>query len=185
MKSGGSGDIIGQETMVRALTLAVILLGAACIRQQAPQTTAAAESSRKAAADFTLKDSAGQPVRLSEYKGKVVLLDFWATWCGPCKVEEPWLKEFETTYKDRGFAVLGVSMDEDGWDAVKPYIEKQKFNFRVLLATPEIDKLYPGMEAWPTSFLIDRQGRIAGTHTGLVSKSVFTRTIEALLKEPA
>jgi hypothetical protein len=76
-------------------------------------------------------------------------------------------------------------MDEDGWDAVKPYIGKQKFNFRVLLATPEIDKLYPGMEAWPTSFLIDRQGRIADTHTGLVSKSVFTRTIEALLKEPA
>jgi len=185
MKSAGSGGIIGQETMVRLLTLAVILLGAACSKQEAPQAVAAAASSRKAAANFTLTDSTGQPVRLSDYKGKVVLLDFWATWCGPCKVEEPWLKEFETTYKDRGFAVLGVSMDEDGWDAVKPYIQKQKFNFRVLLATPEIDKLYPGMEAWPTSFLIDRQGRIADTHTGLVSKSVFTRTIEALLKEPA
>lgn len=183
MKSGESGGIIGQETMLRVLTLAIILLGAACSKQEAPQAVAAATSSRKAAADFILKDSAGQAVRLSDYKGKVVLLDFWATWCGPCKVEEPWLKEFEATYKDRGFAVLGVSMDEDGWDVVKPYIEKQKFNFRVLLATPEIDKLYPGMEAWPTSFLIDRHGRIADTHTGLVSKSVFTRTIEALLKE--
>ena len=72
--------------------------------------------------DFALKDSTGQTVQLSDYHGKVVLLNFWATWCAPCKIEIPWFMEFQREYKDRNFAVLGVSMDEDGWDAVRPYM---------------------------------------------------------------
>jgi peroxiredoxin len=176
------GAAIIATVMSRPLASAFFVLLLGCAPQRAPESAAAA-STRKPAADFKLQDSTGQTVRLSDYKGKVVLLDFWATWCGPCKVEEPWLKEFEAAYKDRGFSVLAVSMDEEGWEVVKPYIEKQKFNFRVLLATPEIDKLYPGMEAWPTSFLVDRQGRIADNHVGLVSKSVFINKIESLLKE--
>src|ERR1700723_1449294 len=79
-------------------------------------------SNRKAAPDFSLTDANGSPVKLSDYKGKVVLLNFWATWCGPCKIEIPWFMDFEQTYKDKNFAVLGVSLDEDGWDSVKPYI---------------------------------------------------------------
>ena len=93
------------------------------------------DKDRKTAPEFALKDSNGQTVHLADYKGKVVLLDFWATWCGPCKVEIPWFIEFEQQFKDRGFAVLGVSMDEDGWDAVKPYIEDHKINYRVCWAT--------------------------------------------------
>src|SRR5262245_37814470 len=111
--------------MFRPLAPFLVLLLVSCTPTRTPESASAA-SARKPAADFALQDSTGQTVRLSDYKGKVVLLDFWATWCGPCKVEEPWLKEFETTYKDRGFAVLGVSMDEEGWKVVKPYIEKQK-----------------------------------------------------------
>src|SRR5262245_36120846 len=85
-----------------------------------------APQDRKAAPDFTLKDAAGAKIKLSAYRGNVVLLNFWATWCGPCKVEIPWFIEFESAYKERGLAIVGVSMDEDGWKAARPFIEKMK-----------------------------------------------------------
>src|SRR6202451_2552306 len=76
--------------------------------------------------DFSLKDSTGKAVHLSDYHGKVVLLNFWATWCAPCKIEIPWFMEFQREFKDRNFEVLGVSMDEDGWDSVRPYMADHK-----------------------------------------------------------
>lgn len=158
----------------------LVLGGVAC------STTSAhvdAPAQRKPAAGFALRDVDGRTARLEDYRGRVVLLDFWATWCGPCKVEEPWLKEFERTYKDRGFAVLAVSMDEEGWDAVRPYIAKHQLNYRVLMASADIDTLYPGMEAWPFTYLIDRQGRIAWQHMGVASKPEMRATIEKLLME--
>jgi len=125
------------------------------------------EKDRKTAPDFALKDANGQTTHLSDYKGKVVLLDFWATWCGPCKIEIPWFMEFEQQFKDRGFAVLGVSMDEDGWNVVKPYIQDMKINYRVVLGNEEIGELYGGLDSLPTTLLLDRQGKIASIHVGL------------------
>jgi len=139
------------------------------------------ESERKAAPDFTLKDINGKPVRLSEYRGKVVLLNFWATWCGPCKMEIPWFADFEQKYKSRGFAVIGISMDEDGWQAVKPFVEQAHMNYRVALGNDTIADLYGGVSALPTSFLIDRKGRIVAAHEGLVSKSDYQDEIDELL----
>ncbi len=138
---------------------------------------------RATAADFKLTDSAGKEVSLSDYKDKVVLLNFWATWCGPCEVEIPWFKEFEQTYKDRGFAVLGVSEDETGWPTVRAYIEARKMNYRVLLDVDQskLPDPYKNIRALPTTYLIDRQGRIAGTHTGLVSRDTYKSGIEQLL----
>ena len=132
--------------------------------------------------EFNLKDADGQAVRPANYKGKVVLLDFWATWCGPCKVEIPWFMEFEQQFKDRGFAVLGVSMDEDGWEAVKPYIQDLKINYRVLLGNEEISDLYGGLDSLPTTLLIDRHGKIASVHIGLsLGKEEFRDDIAHLL----
>src|SRR5216684_2189474 len=96
-------------------------------------SAASAASYRKIAPDFVLADAEGVPVKLSDYKGKVVLLNFWATWCGPCKVEIPWFIEFEKTYKDRGFVTLGVSMDDDGWKAVKPFMAQRAINYPVTI----------------------------------------------------
>ena len=132
-------------------------------------------SKRNTAPDFEVKDSNGQSFRVADYKGKVVLLNFWATWCGPCKVEIPWFIEFEKTYKDRGFAVLGVSLDDDGWEAVKPYLAARRVNYRVALGNMDIQSL-------PTSFIIDRDGKIAGVHVGLISKSNYQNEIEELLR---
>ena len=140
------------------------------------------ENDRKTAPEFTLKDSNGQTVHLADYKGKVVLLDFWATWCGPCKIEIPWFMEFEQQFKDRGFAVLGVSMDEDGWDAVKPYMEDLKINYRILLGNEQVSDIYGGVESLPTTLLIDRQGKIASVHIGLSrGKEEFRDDIDRLL----
>jgi len=139
---------------------------------------------RKATPDFALKDATGATVKLSSYKGKVVLLNFWATWCGPCKIEIPWFMDFQKTYKDRDFAVVGVSMDEDGWDAVKPYVEQKKMNYQVVLGNDQVSQLFGSIESLPTTIVIDREGRIASMHIGLVSKSTYQKEIEKLLEAP-
>jgi peroxiredoxin len=144
-----------------------------------------ADHERRQAPDFALKDSDGKTVRLSDYRGKVVLLDFWATWCGPCKIEIPWFMEFERKYRDRGFSVLGISMDEEGWDAVKPFVADLAVNYRIVLGNDDIAEEYGGVEALPTTFLIDREGKIAAMHVGLASKSDFQNGIEQLLHPPA
>lgn len=161
--------------------LAGLLTVTACRSTGSVAAAVKKEKDRRVAPDFTLKDAMGRPVKLSDYKGKVVLLNFWATWCGPCKIEIPWFIEFEQTFKDKGFAVLGVSMDEEGWDIVKPYLEKTKINYRVLIGDDMTAQNYGGVDSLPTSFLLDKEGRIAATHIGLVSKSVYQNDINALL----
>jgi peroxiredoxin len=150
------------------------------------------EGIRKAAPEFALKDANGTTVKLSDYKGKVVLVNFWATWCGPCKVEIPWFIDFEKTYKDRDFAVLGVSLDEEGWPVVKPYVEQKKINYRVLIGTDELSQLYGavdprlngGVDQLPTTVIVDRKGRIAAVHIGLVAKATYVGEIQNLLEAP-
>ena len=136
---------------------------------------------RKTAPDFTLKDANGTSVRLSDYRGKVVLLNFWATWCGPCKMEIPWFIEFQQQFKDQGFVVLGVAMDDDGWQSVKPYIASRKVNYRVLLGDDAVTERYGGVDSLPTTFVIDKEGRIASAHVGLVGKNEYLGEIQALL----
>ncbi|HYP06398.1 MAG TPA: TlpA disulfide reductase family protein [Bryobacteraceae bacterium] len=138
-------------------------------------------SDRKPASEFALKDVEGRTVTLADYKGKVVLLNFWATSCGPCKVEIPWFIEFEQKYKDRGFAVLGVAMDEEGLEVVKPYLERAKVNYRVVVGNESVANQYGGIDALPTSFVLDKDGRIAATHIGLISKSDYENEISQLL----
>ena len=139
------------------------------------------EASRKKAPDFELKDVNGKVVHLSDYKGKVVLLDFWATWCGPCGIEIPWFTEFQRKYKDRGFTVLGVSMDDGGWKDVKPFVAEKKINYQIVLGDDKTSDQYGDVEALPTTFMVDREGRIASIHVGLVDKKEFDDAIQKLL----
>ncbi|MGD1093360.1 MAG: TlpA disulfide reductase family protein [Bryobacteraceae bacterium] len=144
------------------------------------------EKERKLAPNFALKNATGQTVKLSDYRGKVVVLNFWATWCGPCKVEIPWFVDFQQTYKDKNFTVLGVSMDDDGWKAVTPYLAEHKLNYPVVIGSEEVSQQYGGIEALPTTFVIDQEGRIASIHQGLISKSEYENEIRNLLdKDPS
>jgi peroxiredoxin len=148
-----------------------------------PGAALTAAAARKAAPGFALRDASGSEVKLSDFEGQVVLLDFWATWCPPCKIEIPWFVEMQRDYKARGFVVLGVSLDEDGWTAVRPFLEEQRVNYRVMIGDDQLWALYGGIEALPTTFLIDRRGRIASVHSGLASRDQFRGGVERLLDE--
>ncbi len=143
-----------------------------------------ASNVRKTAPNFTLTDSKGTSVRLSDYKGRVVLLDFWATWCHGCKIEIPWYMEFQDKYKDKGLSVIGVSMDDDGWKSVKPFLEEKKMNYTVVVGNADLAKLY-GVDQLPVTLLIDRDGKIANSHAGMVDKNAFEKEISVLLEVSA
>ncbi len=163
-----------------ALTAVLIAVTIGCSSSKAVKA-AKPEKDRQPAPDFTLQDAGGKTVKLSDYKGKVVLLDFWATWCGPCKIEIPWFIEFQRKYKDQGFSVIGVSMDDDGWPTVRPFMEKMKMNYPVVLGNDQAAEAFGGIQVLPTTFIIDKQGRIVVTHMGLTSKDDFENTIKELL----
>ena len=139
-------------------------------------------NSRKSAIDFTLQDATGAPIRLSDYKGKIVLLDFWATWCHGCETEIPWYMEFQNKYKGRGLSVVGISMDDDGWKSVKPFITEHKVNYTVLIGNENLAKQY-AVEQMPVTLLIDQDGRVAESHTGVVDRNAFEADIRTLLDE--
>ncbi len=134
--------------------------------------------------NFTLKDAAGKPFNLAAQKGKVILLDFWATWCAPCKVEIPWFVEFQSTYGPKGFTVIGVSVD-DTPDKLAPFIRQYKMNYPVLLGLGRDDlmgpKAFGEMGVFPTTLVIGRDGRICKAHQGLSGKEKFELEIKSLL----
>ena len=147
-----------------------------------PSSVVVKASERRMAPDFVLADASGKPVRLSELRSKVVLLNFWATWCAPCAAEIPWFIEFQKAYKSAGLTTLGVSLDVDGWTTVKPYIDAHKIDYRVILGNDDVAQAY-GANSLPTTFIIDRSGRIAVTHFGLCGKGEYEADIKRVLEE--
>jgi len=132
--------------------------------------------------NFTLNDLSNKGVKLSAFKGKVILLDFWATWCAPCKIEIPWFIEFQNKYGKDGLQVIGVSVD-DTLPKLKPYVESMKMNYVVLqgLDHEDVQDAFGPILGIPVTVLISRDGRICGKHAGLSGKDEFENQIKALL----
>jgi len=144
----------------------------------------------KSAPEVTFKDLNGKDATLAQYKGKVVLVNFWATWCDPCYIEIPWLIEMQQKYEAKGFTVLGISMDEEGKAAVDPFLAKERFNvngeklpmnYPIVIGNDEVADKFGGLLGYPTSFLISRDGKIVKKVQGLISYEEFTKAIESQL----
>ncbi len=131
----------------------------------------------KAAPEFSLKTLDGRTVKLAELRGKVVLLNFWATWCGPCKVEIPWLNDFSTRYRQQGLEVVGVSMDNvadrDDSEKVAAFAREMKMNYTVLLHDDAVKAAYGGLRYMPQTFMVGRDGRIISADYGIRTKAAF------------
>jgi len=176
---------MNKSKLVPVAVFTVFLVALVLIRNSGPaEVTVQPIGKRRTAASFTLEDAHGEDVKLSGYQGKVVLLNFWATWCEPCNLEIPWFIDFERKYQVQGLAVLGVSMDESGWKAVRPYAQARKMNYPVMLASRQMAEQYGGVDALPTTFLIDRSGNIAAKYIGVANRSTYEAKIQQLLGEP-
>ena len=148
------------------------------------------KGSKPAAPDVTFKDLDGKDVSLASLKGKVVVVNFWATWCDPCREEIPWLIEFQQKYADKGFTILGVAMDEEGKPTVQPFVQTTPFNvnghpttmnYPIVLGTDELADKFGGLLGMPTSFVISRDGKIEKKYIGLVNREALQKDIESLL----
>lgn len=145
------------------------------------QTVANKSNATKAAPDWQLKDLDGKSVKLSDFKGKVVILNFWATWCPPCRREIPSFVSLQKEYGDKGLVIIGVSLDEKGPAAVKPFISKMGINYPVVMGDPKVAADYGGIAVVPTTFVIDRNGNVAAMHEGDAPRATFESQIKPLL----
>jgi thiol-disulfide isomerase/thioredoxin len=144
----------------------------------------------KAAPEVTFKGLDGKEVSLASLKGKVVVVNFWATWCEPCQIEIPWMIEFQNKYAGKGFTIIGAAMDDEGASVVAPYVEKEKFdvdgqklpiNYPVVLGNDDIGEKFGGILGLPTSFVITRDGKIAKHIMGLVNHDDLEGAIQSNL----
>jgi thiol-disulfide isomerase/thioredoxin len=181
-----------------ALALAVGLAGIAGCRSRGAASVAADETGRPTNAgkelpnepDVTFKDLQGKDVPLSSLKGKVVVVNFWATWCEPCRVEIPWMIDFQQKLSDKGFTLLGVAMDEEGKSVVEPFVEKTQFdvdghtmtmNYPIVLGNDDLAAKFGGLIGLPTTVVISRDGKVAKRFIGIVSHDQLEKTIQGLL----
>ncbi|MGC1483680.1 MAG: TlpA disulfide reductase family protein [Candidatus Acidiferrum sp.] len=142
------------------------------------------------APELTLKDLDGKDVSLSEFKGKVVLVNFWATWCDPCRTEIPWLIELQQKYGPKGFVVLGIALDDEGKSVVAPFVAKERFDvegqklpmsYEILIGNDDAADKFGGLFGYPTSILISRDGKQIKRITGMIDYDEMSKAIESQL----
>jgi DsbE subfamily thiol:disulfide oxidoreductase len=131
---------------------------------------------------WKLQSLDGKSVRFDDFKGKVVILDFWATWCGPCREEIPGLIDLQKKYEKQGLAVVGISLDDGDAEVVKAFVRKLGMNYPVLLGDDKVQQAFGGIDAIPATFVIDRHGHIVKKYVGLVEKKQLEAVIKPLLK---
>jgi peroxiredoxin len=138
-----------------------------------------------AAPDFTLPDLDGHSVSLADFRGKVVVVNFWATWCPPCRAEIPDFVRMQARYRERGLEFVGLSLDAGGARDVRPFADEHDVNYPMLIADEKIANAYGGIVGIPTSFVIDRQGKIVKRFVGYTDPKVWESTLESLLGQPS
>ncbi len=186
----------GNKTIFAVVTVIALIIGtyfadkATRVKQMNSVSDTVQASDIKPAPAVTFKNLDGADVTLAQYKGTVVLVNFWATWCDPCYIEIPWLIEMQQKYAAKGFTILGVSMDEEGKAAVVPFLAKERFNvngqklpmnYPIVIGNDDVADKFGGLLGYPTTFLISKDGKIVKKVQGLISYEELTKEIEAQL----
>jgi len=151
------------------------------LAQTPSQESLKPEGDRAAAPNFELNDAEGKTVQLSALKGRVVVLNFWATWCHGCQTEIPSFVEVEKKYAGEGLTIVGISMDDDGWKSVRTWIKEKRVNYPIVIGNNDLGQKF-GLVGMPLTVLVDREGRIASTHAGVVDRAIFERQVKTLLR---
>ena len=165
--------------LLRTACVTMMMVGAvACSCAQSPTSLV-----QHSAPEFSRVDLAQRPVRLQDYRGKVVLLNFWATWCGPCRIEIPKFMDWQRAYGGTGLQVLGVSIDDDQ-PPVDAYVRKTRLNYPVMMGDAALGRQYGGVMGVPVTFLIDRKGVVRARFDGETDLGRMEAQVKALLAEP-
>jgi cytochrome c biogenesis protein CcmG/thiol:disulfide interchange protein DsbE len=142
-----------------------------------------ADPAGKPAPEFTLATLDGKNVSLSDFRGQAVLLNFWATWCGPCKVEMPWFVELQKEYGPQGLQIVGVAMDDASAEDIQKFVKEMGVNYTILMGKESVGQQYGGVDVLPTTFFIDRDGKVVSREFGLQSRSLFVDNIKKALSQ--
>jgi DsbE subfamily thiol:disulfide oxidoreductase len=171
--------LIGIGVGIAAISVTTILLG----ENRSTAADVHPVESGKPAPDWELEDLDGKTVRSSDFKGKVIILDFWATWCPPCRAEIPGFVELQKKYQGQGLRIVGVSVDQASSDTVKSFAQKSGINYPVVLADTNVVTAFGGIDGLPTTFIIDGNGHIVKRHLGFTETSEIESEIKPLLKQ--
>jgi thiol-disulfide isomerase/thioredoxin len=177
-------------TIVIAATIVVYVADKATRVHTSAAMRPAAMKAGEPAPDISVKALDDESVTLADYKGKVVLVNFWATWCDPCREEIPWLIEMQDRYGPKGFTVLGIAMDEEGKPVVAPFVAKERYdvqgqklpmNYPILIGNEGVAEKFGGLLGYPTSILISKDGKQLKKITGIINEEEISKLVEGAL----
>jgi thiol-disulfide isomerase/thioredoxin len=168
---------------VAAVVAALLFIGFHAARRAGGGAPDSLDPAGKSAPDFTLEALDGRNVTLSSYRGQAVMLNFWATWCGPCKIEMPWFVELQKEYGPQGLQIVGVAMDDSSKEEIQKFAQEMGVNYTILIGKEAVGQAYGGVDVLPTTFFIDRDGKIVTREFGLQSRSLFVDNIKKALSQ--
>ena len=187
---------MGRALLVIGLLLAAFAVTLTLVQREMNQKRSAPAASAAPAAPsipalrgkpspaFELADLSGAKVHPSDFKNRVLLVNFWATWCAPCIVEIPWFIEFQKKYGPQGLQIIGISLDETGAKDVVPFVKKHNMTYPILLGDDKVAEQFGGILGLPTTFIVDKEGKFYSMHRGLVSREGVEEELVALLGKP-
>lgn len=166
-----------------AIVAAMLFAGVRMARNNRANTPAKGQLIGNLAPDFELPALDGKNLKLSDLRGKAVLLNFWATYCGPCKIEMPWFVELQKEYGPQGFQIVGVAMDDASTEEIAKFAKEMGVNYPILLGKESVGQSYGGVSVLPTTFFVDRDGKLIAREFGLQSRSVFVDHIKRAMSQ--